>query len=180
MSIDIYPSPFSAVVSSAAGVNHEVAAAGTPAAGPWGWELRLVRGSLLWAHQDGKAAGAGSARNAAGSRKAPEAAAATESSTAAGPRESLLHHAAADHTDVRPQTSFSFPFLLALWLVDGEFLPGEPVERRGWHVGRAGRHGCEGSQRRLLQQHGYVGRGCEEPGQPPWQHQQQHGLEEQP
>uniref|UniRef100_A0A8D3CFC5 GRB10 interacting GYF protein 1a n=1 Tax=Scophthalmus maximus TaxID=52904 RepID=A0A8D3CFC5_SCOMX len=32
----------------------------------------------------------------------------------------------------------------------------------------------------LQKQHGHVGRGCEEPGRPAWQHQQQHGLEEQP
>lgn len=168
--------------SSAAGTDHEVAAAGPPAAGAW--ELRLVRGSLLRAQQDGKAAGTGSAGNAAGSRKAPEAAAATESSTAAGPRESLLHHhhhAAAEPHGRMASNQFLYSFFLpALWLVDGEFLPGEPVERRGGHVGRAWRHGWEGSQRRLLQQHGHVGRGCEEPGQPPRQHQQQHGLEEQP
>lgn len=36
---------------------------------------------------------------------------------------------------------FSAISLAALWLVDGEFLPGEPVERRRWHVGRSWWHG---------------------------------------
>lgn len=88
--------------------------------------------------------------------------------------------ARADTHTHRRETGFSPLSLPALWLVDGELLPGEPVERRRRHVGWAWRHGWEGSRRRLLQQHGNVGRGREEPGQPPWQLQQQHGLEEQP
>lgn len=95
-------------MSSAAGTDHKVAAAGTPAAGSWGGELRLVRGSLLWAHQNGKAAGTGSAGNAAGSRKAPEAAAAAESPAAAGPRE-LPSSTTSAATPTQTHTSRRFP-----------------------------------------------------------------------
>ena len=76
-------------MSSAAGTDHEVAAADPPAAGSWGRQLRLERGSLLRALQVRKAPGSGSAGDAAGGRAAPEAAAAAESPAAERPREFL-------------------------------------------------------------------------------------------
>lgn len=62
--------------------------------------------------------------------------------------------------------------------VYGELLLRRAVGRWSRHVGRW--FGGERRKRRLVQQHGDVGRGCEEPGRPAWERQQQHGLEEQP
>lgn len=67
--------------------------------------------------------------------------------------------------------------LAASRAVHGELLHGRTVGRRCGHVGRSG---GKGRKRRLLQQHGDVGRGGEEPGRPAGEHQQQPGPEEQP
>ena len=76
---------FLPVVSSTAGTDHEITAAGPTAAGSWGWQLRLEWGSLLWACQGRKVPSSYCAGDAAGSREALEAAAATESPAAEGP-----------------------------------------------------------------------------------------------
>lgn len=78
------------VVPSAAGTDHEVAAAGPTAAGSGGRQLRLEWGSLLWAQQGRKAYD--SAGNPPGNGEAPEAAAATESPAAERPGECRLHN----------------------------------------------------------------------------------------
>lgn len=78
------------VVPSAAGTYYEVAAAGPPAAGSGGRQLRLEWGSPLWAKQGRKASD--SAGNAPGNRETPEAAAATESPTAERPGECQSHN----------------------------------------------------------------------------------------
>lgn len=71
----------------------------------------------------------------------------------------------------------SRPFLpAALGPVHGELLHGGAVGRRRGHVGGAG---VQKRQRRLVEQHGLVGRGLEEPGQSA-RKQQQPGPEEQP
>lgn len=75
---------------SAAGTDHEVTAAGPPAAGSGGRQLKLEWGSLHWALQGRKASD--SAGNAPRIREAPEAAAAaTESPAAERPGECQLH-----------------------------------------------------------------------------------------
>lgn len=127
---------------SSAGTPYEIAAADAAAASSWGRQLRLERGSLLWACQAREAPSSGLAGNAAGSREAPKAAAATESPAAERtcklfqwfPTEipsAVLNANRKSHTAVTVTSQFFFSTLACQWGVP-------PWEASGWMVCGAG------------------------------------------